>query len=498
MARTSKSKVDRRRFLKGAGAAGAAALAVPAAIGGAAAAPPEAPAATPLSPEQASQRLAAETAPLGEEANPLIVTDPGSDFMVDVLKTLDFEYIISNPGSSFRGLHESFINHGGNKSPEWLTCTHEQAAVNIANGYYAVAGKPMAMITFAPSGLQHAMMGIFGAFSGRTPTYLLCANILDGEARRPAFDWGPHAMQDPADMVRDMLKWDDTPGSLQHFAESAVRAYKLAMTEPRGPVMLVVDASLQENAIADRSKLRIPTADALDAACGRCRGDRRGGTAARGRGKPSHPRRQRRPRRGRHAAAGGVGRDAPGPGAGRGARDAQSAPVERRRKRAHSGRDPRLERGRALRPSQPLSGSAGARVHPAGQADGEGHQHHVLRPEHARQLPERRALPGGQSRDRGRSAGDAAGPHRGVQAAHHTGPAARHRRARQGAGRRVGASARARAGGGELRLGRQPDYAAAPVGRSVGRGPGQGLGLGRRRRSIACGTWTSSIARWAP
>ncbi len=258
MARPSKSKVDRRGFLKGAGAAGAAALTVPAAVGGAGVTPPEAPAATPLSPEQASQRLAAETAPLDDEANPLTVTDPGSDFMVDVLKTLDFEYIISNPGSSFRGLHESFINHGGNKSPEWLTCTHEQAAVNIANGYYAVAGKPMAMITFAPSGLQHAVMGIFGAFSGRTPTYLLCANILDGEARRPAFDWGPHAMQDPADMVRDMLKWDDTPGSLQHFAESAVRAYKLAMTEPRGPVMLVVDAALQENAIADRSKLRIP------------------------------------------------------------------------------------------------------------------------------------------------------------------------------------------------------------------------------------------------
>ena len=259
MVRPSKSKVDRRRFLKGAGAAGAAALAVPGIAPVAGAASPEATAeAAPLSPEQASQRLAAETAPLDEEANPLTVTDPGSDFMVDVLKSLDFEYIIANPGSSFRGLHESFVNYGGNKSPEWLTCTHEQAAANIANGYYAVAGKPMAMITFAPSGLQHAVMGIFGAFSGRTPTYLLCANILDGEARRPAFDWGPHAMQDPADMVRDMLKWDDTPGSLQHFAESAVRAYKLAMTEPRGPVMLVVDAALQENALGDRSKLRIP------------------------------------------------------------------------------------------------------------------------------------------------------------------------------------------------------------------------------------------------
>jgi thiamine pyrophosphate-dependent acetolactate synthase large subunit-like protein len=137
----------------------------------------------------------------------------------------------SQTRADFRGLRESFINPGGNKAPEWLTCTHEQAAVNIANGYDAVAGKPMAMITFAPSGLQHAVMGIFGAFSGRTPTYLLCANILDGAARRPAFDWGPHAMQDPADMVRDMLKWDDTPGSLQHFADR--RYYKLAMTEPR-------------------------------------------------------------------------------------------------------------------------------------------------------------------------------------------------------------------------------------------------------------------------
>ena len=178
--------------------------------------------------------------------------------MVDVLKTLGFEYVVANPASSFRGLHESLINYGGNTAPEWLTCTHEQASVNMANGYFAVAGKPMAVVTFAPSGLQHAAMGIFGAFSGRTPTYLLCANIPGGEDRRPLFDWGPHAMTDPAAMVRDMLKWDDTPASLQHFAESAVRAYRMAMTEPRGPVMLVVDAMLQEESMRDRAALRIP------------------------------------------------------------------------------------------------------------------------------------------------------------------------------------------------------------------------------------------------
>jgi acetolactate synthase-1/2/3 large subunit len=252
MAKTG-SRVDRRKFLRGAAAAALTAPALPAA-----AQPPAAAPAPSLTPADAAQALAAETAPLDAVGESLTVANPGSDFMVDVLKTLDFEYVIANPASSFRGLHESFINYGGNSSPEWLTCAHEQAAVNIANGYYAVAGKPMAVVTFAPSGLQHAAMGIFGAFSGRTPTYLLCANIPGGEYRRPLFDWGPHAMTDPAAMVRDMLKWDDTPASLQHFAESAVRAYRMAMTEPRGPVMLVVDAALQEDAMSDRGALRIP------------------------------------------------------------------------------------------------------------------------------------------------------------------------------------------------------------------------------------------------
>ena len=59
-------------------------------------------------------------------------------------------------------------------------------------------------------------------------------------------------------MVRDYIKWDDTPISLTHFAESAVRAYKIAMTLPMGPVVLVADGDLQEEPIADRSKLRIP------------------------------------------------------------------------------------------------------------------------------------------------------------------------------------------------------------------------------------------------
>ena len=59
-------------------------------------------------------------------------------------------------------------------------------------------------------------------------------------------------------IVRDFLKWDDQPGSLQHFSESAIRAYKIAMTPPYGPVLLSVDGELQENSIPDRASLTIP------------------------------------------------------------------------------------------------------------------------------------------------------------------------------------------------------------------------------------------------
>jgi len=58
-------------------------------------------------------------------------------------------------------------------------------------------------------------------------------------------------------MVRDYTKWDDTPVSLSHFAESAVRAYKISMTPPYEPVVLVADGTLQEEPITEKN-LRIP------------------------------------------------------------------------------------------------------------------------------------------------------------------------------------------------------------------------------------------------
>src|SRR5260221_1151458 len=186
----------------------------------------------------------------------IVIERPGSDFMIDVIKTLDLEYMATNPGSSFRSLHESLVNYGGNKKPEWLTCMQEEAAVAMAHGYSKAAGKPMGAMIHGSVGVQHAAMAIYNAWVDRVPVMIFAGNGLDAVKRRPGTEWN-HSVQDPALLVRDFLKWDDYPMSLQHFAESAVRGYKIAMTPPMEPVLITADMDLQEDAIHDEG-LKIP------------------------------------------------------------------------------------------------------------------------------------------------------------------------------------------------------------------------------------------------
>jgi len=255
MARPPRRSVGRRRFLKGA-AVGAAALVARPSL--APAQEPQVRPAAPAPPPSAGLVMA-ETNPPPARVDVYTTDRPGSDFMADVLKSLGFEYVAANPGSSFRGLHESLINYGNNKDPELLTCCHEESSIAMAHGYAKIEGKPMLVMAHGTVGLQHASMAIYNAYADRVPLYLVLGNISDVAYRRGDVEW-THSVQDAAAMVRDYIKWDDAPVSLNHFAESGVRAYKIAMTPPYGPVVIVADAVIQEEAIPeeDRRRLRVP------------------------------------------------------------------------------------------------------------------------------------------------------------------------------------------------------------------------------------------------
>jgi thiamine pyrophosphate-dependent acetolactate synthase large subunit-like protein len=129
----------------------------------------------------------------------------------------------------------------------------------MAHGYFKIEGKPLLTMAHGTVGLQHASMAIYNAYADRVPVYLILGNEQELNFRRGDVEW-KHSVQDAAAMVRDYTKWDDSPVSLGHFAESAVKAYKVAMTPPFEPVVLCANGQLQEEPVpeAERRSLRIP------------------------------------------------------------------------------------------------------------------------------------------------------------------------------------------------------------------------------------------------
>ncbi|HZD41126.1 MAG TPA: thiamine pyrophosphate-binding protein [Terriglobales bacterium] len=190
----------------------------------------------------------------------------GSDLIVDLLKVLGIDYVALNPGSSFRGIHDSLVNYesGRQPNPEIILCCHEEIAVAVAHGYAKVAGKPMAAIVHDVVGLQHASMAIYNAWCDRTPILVMGGTgPMNTSKRRPWIDW-IHTALVQGNLVRDFVKWDDQPVGIESIPSSMMRAYRIATSDPPGPVYVCFDVTDQEEAIEkeialpDASRFRAP------------------------------------------------------------------------------------------------------------------------------------------------------------------------------------------------------------------------------------------------
>jgi acetolactate synthase-1/2/3 large subunit len=180
-----------------------------------------------------------------------------SDIVADLIKQFGFPYIVVNPGASYRGLHDSLVNHTNNEPP-MLVSQHEKIAVQIAHGYAKACGQPLCVIVHNVVGLLHAVMGIYYAYVDRAPVFVIGATgPLDEGKRRPRVDWD-HTANVQANAVRDFVKWDYQPGGIEGVPESFARAYSIMMSEPQGPIYLCYDAALQEAPLTQIVRLPNP------------------------------------------------------------------------------------------------------------------------------------------------------------------------------------------------------------------------------------------------
>ena len=192
------------------------------------------------------------TSPEGQPVNHAPYDKPvwGSDVMVDALRQLDLPYLALNPGSSFRGLHDSLVNYAGDEM-QMIECPHEKIAVALAHGYAKASGRPMGVILHDLVGLLQGTMGVYYAYIDRAPVLILGGSgPADHTRRRPYIDW-IHSANVQGQAIREYTKWDHEPRSIESVPDVLARAYRIATTGPTGPTYVALDAGLQEDQISE-------------------------------------------------------------------------------------------------------------------------------------------------------------------------------------------------------------------------------------------------------
>src|SRR5262245_48960877 len=185
------------------------------------------------------QQLARDTGVLSPPSvPPRTVLRPGSDLIVDALKSVGIQFVMANPGSSFEGLQESIINYGQDDI-EFITALHEESGVAAAHGYAKAEGRPMATMLHGVIGVQHAAMAIYNAYVDRVPILMIAGLDYDGPV-------AAHNATDMGALVRGFTKWDAQPRTLPDAIAAVQRAYQIATTPPMAPVMVTLTGEIQK------------------------------------------------------------------------------------------------------------------------------------------------------------------------------------------------------------------------------------------------------------
>jgi acetolactate synthase I/II/III large subunit len=174
------------------------------------------------------------------------------------------DYLFANPGTDFPPVVEAYSRAKGSnaKVPTPLVIPHENLAVAMAHGAYAMTGKPQAVMLHVNVGTANAINNILNLSRDRIPLILAAGRTPIAEkgkfgSRNRPIHWGQE-MFDQAAMLREAVKWDYELRTPEQAGDVVSRAYEVTMTSPRGPVYLSLPREPLSNPLPDSFELEKP------------------------------------------------------------------------------------------------------------------------------------------------------------------------------------------------------------------------------------------------
>ena len=171
----------------------------------------------------------------------------GGDAILEALRNLDVDYIISSPGSEWPSVWEALARQKVNEEPgpTYINCWHETLAVAMASGYTRMTGRMQAVLLHAGVGVLQGSMGIHGAYQSEVPM-LVCSGESSTYGEVAEMDPGPQWLRNlsivggPNRLVEPFTKWSSRVTDSSVLYETVARAGELAQRTPQGPAFLNV------------------------------------------------------------------------------------------------------------------------------------------------------------------------------------------------------------------------------------------------------------------
>jgi acetolactate synthase I/II/III large subunit len=162
------------------------------------------------------------------------------------------------------GVEVIFSLSGGHISPIYNGCVaeklriidthHEQAAVNMAEGWARYSGKPGVALVTAGPGVVNALPGMAVAAQSGVPLVL-----IGGRSSLARRDIGSMQDIDQLELMRPLTKWARQVYQVERIPEYVATAFRQAITGRPGPVFLEIPVDLVYEKTA-AEKVRYPSA----------------------------------------------------------------------------------------------------------------------------------------------------------------------------------------------------------------------------------------------
>ena len=180
----------------------------------------------------------------------------GGRVLADALVAQGIDHVFEVPGESFLdtldGLYEV------RQKLKLVTCRFEAGAVNMAEAYGKLTGRPAAAMVTRGPGACHGAIGVHVAMQDSTPMLLFVGQIPFGDTGRDAFQ-----EVDYRQMFGPLAKWVTQIDDAKRIPEIVAHAVDVAVTGRPGPVVVALSEEMQKDMVEVPDLPRSPTTAAF-------------------------------------------------------------------------------------------------------------------------------------------------------------------------------------------------------------------------------------------